>query len=374
LWQQLAKEAAQRPDLTSIVSFEGLYHLETEKLKDIRKALSHFDIHIVIYLRRQSDKVRSGIAQTFKPGTNLPIASYTTKTLLGMAQNYEPILDRLVKVFGRRKVRVRRYEKSQLFRGNLILDFLQTVGASGPIDHEDARFVWSKKDPNPSLDVECLHILEHFDQVSIPAKQRTLVKSILLESSSGEKTSFVSNTDAEAIDKRFDRQNKRIAQAFFKEKTLFRDPAVFSYRALDPKRLEKYADLAWAILPLLTLPHWNGERTTLEKLQGRRNVHFRLVGENVGSAEAIAVTEIGFRMVGPKSRHLELHGDFGKLTVSSVTILGKEHPVCANESSIEIELPSRSIKLTGGVILVRIHHTPSDLLGKVCEIACDAQM
>ena len=76
-WARLRDELLASSMPNGLVSFEGLYHLDEGHLLGVAEALTGLAVRVVIYLRRQSDMVRSGVAQLFKQGTmKFPLALY----------------------------------------------------------------------------------------------------------------------------------------------------------------------------------------------------------------------------------------------------------------------------------------------------------
>ncbi|HEX6827365.1 MAG TPA: hypothetical protein VF104_00145, partial [Burkholderiales bacterium] len=160
-WRRLAKELMASPMPRGLVSFEGFYHLNEAQLRRVRKELAGLAVKIVIYLRRQSDMVRSGVAQRIKSGQmNLALAQYTPALLVTIGASYESVLARFGAVFGRDNLLVRRYEHGRWPEQNIFLDFLGAIGIGLDGRALQEQFRLPPGDSNPTLDVESLHLLD----------------------------------------------------------------------------------------------------------------------------------------------------------------------------------------------------------------------
>jgi hypothetical protein len=140
---------------TSILSAEGL----TSRGTDVRKLREiipgDLDVKIIIYLRRQDERLESGYNQIVKGSTR------STKKFLdsGSIPNKKYILDYYEILtpwrdeFGQENIIVRVYEKEQLPHG-IIVDFCSVIGLE-----PDHKFKISEVTINPSLEWDIIEII-----------------------------------------------------------------------------------------------------------------------------------------------------------------------------------------------------------------------
>ena len=140
---------------TSILSSEGLVLRGTDvkKLRDIIP--SNLDVKIVIYLRRQDERLESGYNQIVKgprryskkffESSSIPFQKYFL--------DYYKILSPWRDIFGKENIIVRVYEKEQLPLG-IIVDFCSVIGLE--LDH---TLKISEERINPSLDWDIIEMI-----------------------------------------------------------------------------------------------------------------------------------------------------------------------------------------------------------------------
>lgn len=294
VWDELAKEVQELSEPCGLVSFEGLYHLKEDQLRRIRGQLKDIDVKILIYLRRQSDMVRSGVAQRFKQGNSpLPLDKYTSERLFAVAKNYQPILSRFSEIFGRQNLIVRRYERSRWPEQSIFLDFLRSVGIALTGDELENAFLVPARKLNPTLDVESIQLLDTLDRLGVdPAKRRNVVR-ILLSNLKDDHSTFVPDRLAAEVDNGLIESNRLIANEFFGESELFTEQSQFVFREAIPARVGQRFNLVREWLPLMDMHPWNGNRATVRRLEAEEKLH---LGRGWASSPA------GFRAIGQKSK------------------------------------------------------------------------
>ena len=312
-WTDIADELHSSPQSLGLVSFEGFYHIKAEPLQTIAERLAGLEVKVLIYLRRQSDMVRSGVAQRIKQGGHhLPLSEYNAENLAAIGQDYGPILDRFARVFGADNLIVRRYEASRWPAGNLILDALDAVGLKLTCDEFEAAFKVLKYDPNPSLDVDAIHLFDTLDRLGVDATQRRLAVRYLLAQMPSQNTTFVPDRLANAVDESFAAVNRRLAQDWFGEDVLFTEPSRFVFREPDEKRIAAYFLTVRRFFRLREMRPWPGKPIKPQELlnSGRLSIE-----SDSGSSEPVVVREgasvtLRFRTAAPeqKSLFLEMTG------------------------------------------------------------------
>ncbi len=101
-------------------------------------------LKLVAYLRRQDLYLQSQWAQNVKENMTIDFYNYTKQFKIKM--NYYDQLCKLRDIVGAENLMVRPYEKQQFAEGNLLIDFMNTVG----IERTDS-FVFQEKADNLSL-------------------------------------------------------------------------------------------------------------------------------------------------------------------------------------------------------------------------------
>lgn len=264
-WQMLSDELKGGNQPCGIVSFEGFYHLNEEQLCQVRDRLSDLQVKVIVYLRRQSDMVRSGVAQRIKGGCiHLPLAQYSADKLAAIGQDYQPMLARFVAVFGRANVLVRRYEHEHWPEGSIFLDFLHVLDLELDGQQLQQQFRLPQRDPNPTLDVESIQLLDTLDLLGIHEDKRRSVVRLLLGLVSVDRSTFVSDQLAERVDAIFDTSNRFIAREWFGEDVLFTAPSRFKYRKPSEAEVSRYFTF---IRHWLALSQWTGTRQSVQILE-----------------------------------------------------------------------------------------------------------
>lgn len=263
----MREELLAHPARSGLVSFEGLYHLDAHQLQEVYARLSCFQVKVIIYLRRQSDMVRSGVAQRIKQGTNhLPLSEYTAEKLAAMGQDYLPVLNRFCKVFGRSKVIVRRYERSSWPEGSIFLDFLKIMGLHMTRAQFDHQYTARLRDANPSLDVDAIYLLDTLDRLGVHTQRRRQVLDILLSNTGDDHSTFVPDDLAQSIDDQFEASNRHIAREWFSDAQLFSEPSRFTFRKAADEKIADYFLLVRLWLPFYEMSVWSGKRRKTGRL------------------------------------------------------------------------------------------------------------
>lgn len=266
-WSDLVTELFEAPQHTGLISFEGFYHFKEDQLLRIARYLSDVDVRVVIYLRRQSDMVRSGVAQRIKQGSNhLPLAAYDAEQLALIAQDYRPVLNRFSKVFGNENIVVRRYEHSRWPENSLFLDCLSAIGIKMTGSELTKAFDILSYDPNPSLDVDAIHLFDCLDRLGVDPELRRIAVRYMLTKMQGLATTFVSDLLSEQVDAKFHAANQEIARAWFGEEELFVEPSRFVYQHPDEPRIAEYFLKLRRFLQWREMPQWPGKSDTPKNL------------------------------------------------------------------------------------------------------------
>jgi hypothetical protein len=112
-----------------LFSSENLVWLDKDAIETLKQLLDGFDVHILLYVRRQDDALQA-IYQTVVTsiGETKHFDEYTDQVVRSIFE-YDRIAALWQSVFGTGKVVVRVYEPSQLHRGDAVQDFFNVLEA-----------------------------------------------------------------------------------------------------------------------------------------------------------------------------------------------------------------------------------------------------
>lgn len=118
---------------TLVASYEGFMHLPDEALEGLHKWGKRYadSVIAVMYVRQPHSYAVSAMGQNVRMGKE-PCPNGRIPT-----HNFPEKVGRLIKVFGRDSVMVRSFEADQLVGNDVVLDFLNIVGASEIVDSKD---------------------------------------------------------------------------------------------------------------------------------------------------------------------------------------------------------------------------------------------
>lgn len=152
----LRKEIA--PFDTTIISSESLCDLE--KPETLKEVFAGYDIRIILYLRDPVRYLLSWWQQDIQMGKRYPDMS---QYLVTKRRSYIELVDRWVEVFGKANVTTHVYDRQQLPKGDVLLDFKNITGTS---DIEGMqRLPW---DNNPSVSGNLLYFKLVYNTLRLP--------------------------------------------------------------------------------------------------------------------------------------------------------------------------------------------------------------
>ncbi len=131
--------------------------VSTARVKKFYNVFKEFNIKVIIYLRRQDIFLESLYAQWAKTG--MLTKEKMLKDDLKKSLFFKKHLDDYTELFGKQNVIVRIFEKDALLNGDVVSDFLQTVGLKN-ITLPDIP----QREKNYSLSPEALRIRIAFDE------------------------------------------------------------------------------------------------------------------------------------------------------------------------------------------------------------------
>jgi len=141
----------QQPSLILSCEFLIKYLGSAKTLKQIKNRLDNFNVVFVLYLRRLDDHCNSEVMQTLKEGfwssnDSLKILKSNRRhTLTRFHQSIPLTLQRIRKVFGPNSVKLRPFERCQLFKNDVVFDFMNSIGI--PCDFDYTNTVQNRTPP-----------------------------------------------------------------------------------------------------------------------------------------------------------------------------------------------------------------------------------
>ncbi len=218
--------ASERGYQRALLSWEGMgsYRFSRQQVPKLARALGDFEIRIIVYLREQADIIQSGQLQLVKQDlSKLDIGAIEQPrgpverirawvALRNRNRNYHRLLRRWQRGFPRAIFSLRIFERSQLYRGDAVEDFLSQLGVV-----RDESFVDARKDYNPSLDVEGALVLESLRKGHGGSADPKILLDVTQSVVSQEGTStkyFLSEKTVVSIRKYFHHSNLKLASKF----------------------------------------------------------------------------------------------------------------------------------------------------------------
>jgi len=238
-----AAEIRAHPAERHLLTFEGFYHLDGKRLQTFLRAFDGLRVHVLYYVRRRSDRMRSGFAQNLKMGDPVQ-RERATQILFGTEfprdsryLSYATIVRRWQKALQaagpHNRFELAVYERRSLIRGNLLADFLTRLGVLGadepmdgpPFNDQPARV-------NPSLTPAAQYLMVLTQAFGLDDRRRRLVKDLLVEAEApkGPRGSLVPDDLATFWDTRELAEDAGLAREFLNRDTLFLEDAQFAHR------------------------------------------------------------------------------------------------------------------------------------------------
>lgn len=162
---EFSREAASwKPEETVVLTSEYLSTLyepqEFERLRRLLGTMGARPVQVVVYLRRQDLYCASQYCQRVRGGDAMSWPQMTRQALRHPRYDYATVLAKWADAFGRDRLRVRVLEKGQLIGGDLVTDFMSTIGCDGGPDFRPAHWL------NKSLDTRSLEFLRQLNKMS----------------------------------------------------------------------------------------------------------------------------------------------------------------------------------------------------------------
>lgn len=200
----------------AILSWEGLAQMGSLRLEQIAAELQGHKLTVVAYLREQSEIIQSGYFQAAKQRPQKRVMEdyqQSGKLLTPKHINYAHTLDKFARAFGRDSIQLRIYEREQLVKGDIVLDFLDVLGLN-----DNTGFIQSPVAQNISLDPGSIYLLNIIDSYfDDPIGREKLVDSLLndIQCNGAQGKYFLQQERVEFIREHYQQGNESVAQDYF---------------------------------------------------------------------------------------------------------------------------------------------------------------
>jgi hypothetical protein len=197
----------------------------------------HFDVRVVIYIRRQDNIIMAGYNQQIKAGTQ---KKQLTQILEGQIKrfDYEKIIEPWKTSLGHDCVIVRPYERVQFYKSDLVKDFIHNVFG---FEVEDG-YLFETKNNNPRLSISAMEYKRFINNIFPDTVTSSQYNEVLLKYSKNDDgsssqiysdTGILSPSDRRKIVERYSEANARI----FKEYLSSEDGVLFLEPLPEPNNL-----------------------------------------------------------------------------------------------------------------------------------------
>jgi hypothetical protein len=244
--RKLRSEIAEAGLPRVLISDEALYGFRRDTLARLRAFTDELggQVRLVLYLRRQDDHLVSYYQQQVKVGETQRLTEWAQGDR-SSTYDYARRLEEWREGMEHAEIVVRRFEHSAFLGGSLEADFLDAAAIDGipptPVERK-----------NESLGAEAVEFLRLYNLCELEhptahGVDRISLVNRLVEQSTGPALTLPTDT----LDAFFDRwrdSNRAVAQNYFGDDELFRDPrkssATTDEQRLDPSRVDHYVELA----------------------------------------------------------------------------------------------------------------------------------
>ena len=214
IWQELVDDIKKQPKKDIIISSEELFTISPKSIKLIAEYLADYEVHIVIYLRRQDqlfESIYNQQVKEWKSPRKEKIQLFLKKPEKIFPKfNYYYHLNVWIKNIPNAKFHVKIYEKDRLKNANIIDDFLEVLELKSNIfDHTSVIL-------NDSLSPKALEIVRLSKHVisDITIREKIFHKAREVFPNS-HKTVLLNNKERKNIMAKFKQSNQKLKEQFF---------------------------------------------------------------------------------------------------------------------------------------------------------------
>ena len=169
-WDRIVSRVRASPASYCVLSSEVFSMLPTERVSRLRQLTQDLDVRVLVWLRPQAEAIHSTYLQAVKAGNRLPgFGEYVEKQIASRYLHYRERLKDW-EMFGRGRLVVRRYDRSQFPEGDIVQDFCQALGVA--VDWETPP---QRQAANASIGPKAFALLsritEHGDGYQRPSRE-----------------------------------------------------------------------------------------------------------------------------------------------------------------------------------------------------------
>lgn len=214
-----------------ILSDEGIWSAGYDRRMGMFKALKKeskehgFQVKIIVYLRRQDTYLISGWNQMVKSGIGDSVdtawADYIDDRERISKMNYGTNLSKMAKVWGKKKILVRRFEPKHFVGGSIYADFLQTIGLELTDEYTIAEAMRNMRLSGNTHEIK--RILNGMPDMDVSDNSffRRALLSYADVSGKIYPNEMFSEAEAKAFMKKYEEENRQVSEDFFDGEPLF---------------------------------------------------------------------------------------------------------------------------------------------------------
>lgn len=203
------------------------YDRRMELFKTLKKVSKEngFQVKIIVYLRRQDTYLISGWNQMIKSGLGdsavVSWADYFTDRVHISKMNYGTNLSKMAKVWGKKKILVRRFNPAHFVGGSIYADFLQTIGLELTDEYTIAKSMRNMRLSGNTHEIKrILNGMPDMDVSSHDFFRRALLSYADI-SGKAYPNEMISEAEAKAFMEKYAEENRKVSEEFFDGEPLF---------------------------------------------------------------------------------------------------------------------------------------------------------
>lgn len=261
--QKLREEIEASGRNNVLLSFEGFYTLNEEQISAFVSALQSLnrgEVKIIIYLRRQDDKIESGILQNIKSGDSRVLDLERYYSQIEPATDYRSIVEKWRKFIKKENIIIRPYGKEFLPHKHSLYDDFFHYALNLDFSEVKESMLLPKKDPNPSLDAVSGYIADFFAKMIKDDFNDALISQLLaIQNRYGvSKTYLFDKEERDRILSLYKEGNDALVKAYQVTEALFAPGEKAYHKPAESEIVERLSYLYQRQAFLQPLSHWSG--------------------------------------------------------------------------------------------------------------------
>lgn len=206
VWQKLRQELAESPCRINLISSEGFWFCEPERLKEELPEAG--EVRIIAYLRRQDRYLQSLYKQAVAGGRKIDFAAWLGK--MAHRGNYLAVIERWATQFGKEAITIRPYE-----REGKTIDSIEDFGSFLGLDLVDQQKK-GKIRGNASPRRELLHFIRAFNKLELEVSRDELFFSLIHKDREYVRSAdLLSPAESIAVMQEFAEENRMLVERYY---------------------------------------------------------------------------------------------------------------------------------------------------------------